>query len=219
MNNEPETLKRSMLYRTAGDSLHRLLHLSGVPREFWNSKESDVAFDTYRAERSWRKEPDVFTFPSKDQLATFEGVLAAIRHEGSHPYEYLAGTSIVIASEQSATSATYVASLLVKTLIEYNSHATVRWYNANARDKWGRPIGIDFDLVPDLVVVTGLNPKCSVDAYETVDRLRDWALRFCPCVLVGSGKNPISLAVDHYNFRPNIALYTNRTQGKLKVLG
>jgi hypothetical protein len=194
------------VYRAAV-GFNKLYHLSGIPREFWAVQRNDVSFQSYRARREWKSDPDIFVFKREEQEKFFDDFVATAQGNSDANYDDYAGMTVAVTSTPTDNMAQAIAAHAATKLLDTSDRAIVRWLNANQRDKWNHPVKPDWDSIPDLVVISGLMTDPSKDLKESVVRLHDWAIKFAPCFLVGSGKDPLDLTVNHYGIMPNVALH------------
>jgi len=221
-----EQLSRGQVYNASGDhEFNKIYHLSGVPREFWHRTADNVAFQTYKHDCYWIKgdplqvDSTVKAFEAKDSQAWFEGFINTARGFTNKSLADYAGMTIGVTSQQTATGAQAIASVAAMTLLKHDEGRRVRWINAADRGRGGFPIGVDWEDVPDLVVLDGLHPDPSKELYETVERVRNWAVRFAPIFLVGSGATPLALLIDHYRITPHIALMGHDKKASIRSFG
>jgi hypothetical protein len=216
----PEQLQQGRIWLSAS-AKHRLYHVCGIPRDCWNVNRSDISFQSYKARRTWKSDPDVFSFSATEQLRFFDGLLDTIEGSTATQYSDYAGMTISCTSPAVAGMAQATAAVIVKTLLAHQPNAKVRWLSANQRDRWNRAPTPDWQNAPDVVVITGLVRDPSRELRESVDRLHDWAIRFAPTIIVGTGDDPITLPVTHFNILPNVALYGlgGAAAGRIKTFG
>ena len=210
-------LTRGQVYNSTRDEpFNRLLHVSGIPKQYWKIKLDNVSFEKFSQNKNWGKKrkkkgsdlTDPFiTFKAEDQLAWWNGFIGTMKGQTEWDFEHYAGDLIAVASEPSVYGATSIAAAAARVLISVDEGKRIRWINATTRNRWGYPIGVDWDDTPDFVVITGLTPNPSRELAETVERLIDWGIRYAPVMCVGGGANPIDMMVNHYHQTPNINLY------------
>lgn len=215
-----EQLRSGRVFDASLPGFDRLMHLSGVPRACWGVSREHVSFEPFKERRTWKKDPDLYKFEVSAQKSIYDGMLASITgHADKNFFDAYAGSTIMISSQTTQRSAQQAASLIVRTLLDSNQFAHVQWYDATEMDRWGRPVHGKWDNVPDMVCVGGLHPEPTREVYATVQRLREWAIRFCPCIMIGSGTNPVDLAVTHYRIVPDVGLFCSGGAARTTSVG
>ncbi len=215
---EREQLRSGRVFEAAV-GFDKLMHLSGVPRACWNVDRAHVSFEPFKERRTWKKDPDLFKFEASSQQTIYDGMLASITGNADKNFDTFAGSTIMVTSSVTQKAAQQAAALIVRTLLDTNQAAHVQWFDATELNRWGRPVHGSWENIPELVCIGGLHPEPTREEYATVQRLREWAIRFCPCILIGGGTNPVDLAVNHYRFIPDVGLYCAGGAARITSVG
>jgi hypothetical protein len=189
----------------------RLLHVAGVPRQFWAVERAHVTFQTFKALRPWAQDEKPYAFLDRHQAAVYDELL------GDHaPF---AGLTVMVTADPTPLAAERAASLVVRSVLDRQSNAVIVWTGCTDLNQWGRPVGPPDDVVPDVVVVSGAHRDPSVQTIESVDRWRRWATSHTVCLVVGTGGHPLDVAINRFNFTPDVMLYGSSGAGHIKTYG
>lgn len=171
-------------------------HLNGMHRDFWDIKQEDVAFKTFRAPLYWTRKATSTLFQASKQLASFEEVLRVCSGEGGCSWKDYAGHTFCITSDPSDHMAKCVAAVISNILQNKNEVALIRWVDVNQRDRYNKHFSPRWDKTetPDLVVMTGLHANPTPELWESVRRWQEYTSRFGVCIMVGSGANPVDMS-------------------------
>lgn len=211
---DKDNLMRGRVYLDAQTSYDRTMHIAGVPRRYWHVKRDEFTFYPFTEKRTWislgEEKSGIHNFPASEQQAFFDGMVHIINDEVENRswFEYAQlGAPIMISSSPTDHNAKLMAGYVAGTIQKNHIEAKTRWFDTNQRTKYGRPVAPDPTVFPDLVVLTGLHPDPTPESWESVHCWMEWAIRRCPCIMVGSGCDPMTLSRHWYGIEPLAVLF------------
>ena len=205
---------------------NQVLRLSGVPRIYWEPKIDHICFTTFTQSNPKRTDAPPSRWAKARQREFFESILACLRgaaqdHDSgeSLSLEALRGLSFSISSEPTDHLAKCAAALLIHTAHHHNIGVRTRWVDVNRRGRWGQIVGPDYNVHPDMTVLTGLHPAPTSELWESVRRWHEWATTNGCCVLVGTGANPVELVRCRFNLHTRASFYIEGAARQLRTAG
>ncbi len=218
-----DLLRKGTLWKmTEGEdqAYDRLRYLSGVPKRLWAINDpNEVGFDTFKAKRVWLSGDEtrpLAHFGADKQQTFYEGLLEACGGTETTASEKLGsklhieqytGMSVMISSTPTDHYAEIAAAVVCNRLLQTYPHAFVRWVNINLMNPWGRRDGPNWDIAPNIVVLSGLMADPTKEQRVLVNGLRDWVGISGLCLMVGTGCDPVELAHRWFGITPQAYLY------------
>jgi hypothetical protein len=208
-------------YRIHEATFNKQLWDMRIPREYWAIKRDDVTFKTFSQKPHWRSKKAPFMYQASKQIAFYQYLLDLIRDDTKDKpkLDWYNGRAIFISSNPTDRLAACAAGHIVTEMCRYRESPRIKWVDAVELAPWGKPPAPDPKMAPELLVIAGLYPNPTRESVESVRRWYVWGRHSGICVFVGSGADPVDLAVNWYRISPFAALYALGTSRRITVHG